>query len=1608
MEKLDETRALAFEPANEATFLADGGEMGALIRAKDWSRTRLGPPETWPQSLQTAVGIMLNSRYAMFVWWGRHLINLYNDAYRPFLGTKHPDALGKSAREVWSEIWDLIGPRTETVLDRGESTFDKALLLVMERFGYPEETYFTFSYSPIRTDRGKIGGLFCAVTDETSRVIGERRLRLLREVAADASENLTPGQVCEAVVRCISRSARDLPFAAIYLTEPGGKLARLTAQVGWNDLAALGEHVIDMERSNSIWPLAEAGRADAPFIVPNLQDRFGELPKGDWNRAPTQAAIVPLARQGQPGHAGYLIAGLNPYRPLDEEYRGFLTVLAGQVAAGIANARAYQVERKRAEALAEIDRAKTAFFSNVSHEFRTPLTLLLSPLEEALAAPPASLPERRQDLALAHRSGLRLLRLVNTLLDFSRIEAGRVEASYEPTDLAAFTADLASTFRAATDKAGLRLIVECPPLSEAVWIDREMWEKIVLNPLSNAFKFTFEGSITVRLRETHDKVILEIIDTGIGIPADEVAKVFDRFHRVEGARGRTHEGSGIGLALVQELVKLHGGTVGVESIHGVGSTFSVAIPRGTAHLPQDRLRGKRTLSSTGVGALPYVEEALRWLPESVSETPAEIEPGLVPAPPIAVPASGRRQTVLVVDDNSDMREYLRRLLASRYEVQTAGDGVAALAVMRRRRPDLLLSDVMMPRLDGFGLVREVRADLLLADLPIVLLSARAGEEASIEGLEAGADDYLIKPFSARELLARVAANLKMARMRTELEQQIAADLQAMRRLHELGLRCLRQGEDVDDCLTEILDLAIAVTGADKGNIQLLDTESGTLRIAVQRGFEKPFLDFFSGIGEAEAGACSAALQSAERVVVYDVMQSESFAGKPALGVLLEAGVRALQSTPLTSADGSVLGMISTHFSQRHRPSERELHLIDLLARQAADYLGRAHAEATLRTTREQLQAMLQSSPHGVFLVDDRLRIQQVNPTALAALGDIPDLVGRDLAEVMATNWSKAAAEEMVTRIRSTLETGEQCHVPEWLGHRAERGTAEYYEWQIARIPLPEGRYGVVGHFRDISASVHARHAIANSQAQLRELNERLEQRVEERSRALIETERRFRLLVDAVADYSIFMLDTSGHVINWNSGARRIKGYAREEIVGKHFSVFYTEEERSEGVPHKALATALQTGRHEVEGWRVRKDGGRFWASAVINAVHDSDGQLVGFAKITRDLTEKRAAEERLRQAQKMEAIGQLTGGIAHDFNNLLTVISGNVEMLQRRLDSAPADLRRLASSALHGTERAAVLTQRLLAFSRQQALEPKLVRVGKLISNMSEMLRRTLGESIAIETVLAGGLWPIFVDVNQLENAILNLAINARDAMPDGGKLTIEAANVQLGEDVSGDVSPGEYVGIFVSDTGIGMAPETAAKAFDPFFTTKAPGHGTGLGLSQVYGFIRQSEGQVRIHSELGAGTTVKLYLPRHVAADGAAEVTPSARRIPYGSGETILVVDDEAEVRSSTVEMLRELGYVVVDAPDGATGLRLLDAHPETKLLLTDVGLPGGMNGRQVADEAKRRRNNLRVLFTSGYARSAIVHHGRLDPGRELLAKPFSFSALATRVHALLTGAS
>jgi PAS domain S-box-containing protein len=507
--------------------------------------------------------------------------------------------------------------------------------------------------------------------------------------------------------------------------------------------------------------------------------------------------------------------------------------------------------------------------------------------------------------------------------------------------------------------------------------------------------------------------------------------------------------------------------------------------------------------------------------------------------------------------------------------------------------------------------------------------------------------------------------------------------------------------------------------------------------------------------------------------------------------------------------------------------------------------------------------------------------------------------------------------------------------------------------------------------------------------------------------ALRRTEEQFRLLVDSVIDYAIYMLSPEGLVTTWNAGARNIKGYQADEVIGTHFGRFYTEEDRRNGLPDRVLATAREHGRYHGEGLRVRKDGTRFRADVVVDAIRDADGRLLGFAKITRDVTQRVQLEEArkaLQHAQRLEAVGKLTGGVAHDFNNILQVIGGSLQLLGTSLMGQPAPQRHL-QMALTAVDRGAKLSSQLLAFARRQPLQPYVLNPGRVVRNMEDLVRRAVGEHVEVETVVSASLWNATLDPHQLENVVLNLAINARDAMPGGGKLTVELSNTMLDDtyvSAAHEVPPGQYVLLAISDTGTGMPADVLERAIEPFFTTKVEGQGTGLGLSMAFGFVKQSGGHFRIYSEMGHGTTIKAYFPRALEAEQTLP-EPVAGEVRGGT-ETILVVEDDPNVQATVVGMLTELGYQVLRADNAEVALAVLKAGVRCDLLFTDVVMPGKLKTTDMVRQAKALQPAMKVLYTSGYTQNAIIHGGRLDPGVELLSKPYRREKLASKVRQLL----
>jgi anti-anti-sigma factor len=850
----------------------------------------------------------------MFVAFGESMVMLYNDAYAPIMAGKHPAGLGGTITEVWAEVWDAIGPMVHGVLRR-QSSYAEDFMVLMHRHGFPQECYFTFSFSPMPTE---IPGLLCVVTETSSRVIGGRRLATLRALGGLSAVDLaSEAEACRETARVLAENPGDLPFSMVYLLDRDDGEARLVASTGVREGSALAPVSRPADPGDAVWRALRSGSEGLwPGLGPQFDDGLDPLPGGP--QAPADAAVVVPLSGGADRPIGVLVAGLSSNLPMDEDYRTFVTLVGGQLSGVLADLRAYDEERRRTEALTALDRAKTAFFSSISHEFRTPLTLMLGPIDDMRAATRADGPLDREhlrtELDLVRRNGLRLGKLVGMLLDFSRAQAGRMDARFEPLELAEVTREPAEAFRFAMERAGLAYTVDCPDLGEPVYVDRELWEKVVLNLLSNALKYTLTGSVTVRLRRMTDHAVLEVADTGVGVPRDELPRIFERFHRVEGtARARSAEGTGIGLALTKELLELHGGTVSADSVLGEGTTLTVHLPFGAAHLPADELR------PAGPAPRPaqteaFLTEAWGWLRDHPAPTGTDHYGGGAAdgADTTAGTATIGSETagspsepagrVLVVEDNSDMRSYLGRLLSPEYRVRLTGDGETALALALADPPDLVLTDVMLPGMDGIALLGELRAAPRTASVAVVLLSARAGQEAAVSGLAAGADDYLVKPFAREELLARVRAHLDLARRRT-------GESRRMRHLADAVVE-INSARDVREALELVTRHARRLLGAQQAMTSLVADQDWTRAVT-----SVSLSDEYAAWGGHEPPATAPGLVAPARTGVSVVrlsraeLETDPRWSTPAGRARAHPPVRGLLAAPLTGGSGASMGLV---------------------------------------------------------------------------------------------------------------------------------------------------------------------------------------------------------------------------------------------------------------------------------------------------------------------------------------------------------------------------------------------------------------------------------------------------------------------------------------------------------------------------------------------------------------------------------------------------------------------------------------------------------------------------------------------------------------------------
>jgi len=1551
-----------------------GGETGRLINGFDWSRTPLGPVASWPRSLSITLRIMLDSRYAMWLGWGPDFTFLYNDAYASMtLGPKHPWALGRSAREVWAEIWNDIGPRAEKVITAGEATWDEGLLLFLERNGFPEETYHTFPYSPIPADEGGVGGMLCVVTEDTERILSERRLRTLRELAARTTEEAkSVSDACQSAARTLAENSRDVPLSLIYLLEDDGTTAVLEGASGiapGSPAAPTHIRLDEGEHGDIGWPLQRA-LASGPIEVRDLQARFGALPGGPWPEPAQCALVVPMARPGQSRPAGFLVAGTSPRLLFTEEYRGFLQLLAGHVASAVNNVRAYEVERRRAEDLATLDRAKTAFFSNVSHEFRTPLTLMLGPVEDLLSRRDTDLsPAVASRLNVVNRNGLRLLRLVNSLLDFSRIEAGRVRAVFQPTDLAAFTADLASNFRAACEQAGLRLVVACPELDEPVFVDREMWEKVVLNLLSNAFKFTFDGEISVSLRAIDGAVELQVRDTGIGIAADEMPRLFERFHRIDSARGRTHEGSGIGLALVQELVKLHGGSVVAESTVGRGTQFTVALPFGSAHLPADQVVHAGRSASAGPGATPFVEEALRWLPgEVVAGAAGDHLPDRAWPQSSTGDGGADRPRVLVADDNADMRQYIATLLSEHFQVETVADGEAALQAALARPPRLVLTDVMMPKLSGFGLLQALRADPRTRSLPIVLLSARAGEESRIEGMEAGADDYLVKPFSARELLARVSAHLQMARLRAEATEAVRRSEERLRvTLASIGDAVITT--DVQNRVTFLNGVAEDLTRWSNADAigQPLETVFRIVNEYSRKTVENP------------------SARALREGVVVGLANHTVLIGK-------DGSERPIDDSaaPVRDRDGNVFGsvLVFRDVSERRR-----------IEKQIAEQGEVAR----------KLAAIVDSS-------DDAIVSKSLDGTIRSWNGAAERMFGYTADEAIGsaiTLLFPADRLDEEERIMARIRTGERVEHFDTVRLRKD-GSAIPVSLTISPVKDAQGQIvGASKIARDITERIEADTSLRRTEARLVAELESTSRLHELSGRLLSATD--LRPALQDVLDNAIRTCGADfGNIQLFNASASALE-IAVQRGFRADFLDYFRSVRTDEG---SACSQAMQKGgRVVIEDVRLDPSyvahlaiaasaGYRAVAStplvahngavvgmlsvhfAAPHAVPDSDGKLLDlYARHAADLVERLHLMDELRHVaaglseanrQKDEFLAIL----AHELRNPLAPIRHCLQILRRSPDaSARENARDVMERQLAQMVR---LVDDLLDVSRitrgKVELRKERVALSSVIGSAIETSRPLIEHMHHELTVsLPGRRLELEADPTRLAQVFSNLLNNAAKYTDSGGDIRL-AARVE-----------GDDVVVSVRDNGVGIPADKIDSVFDMFSQVdrsmeKAQG-GLGIGLTLVRRLVAMHDGEVKARSEgPGRGSEFLVRLP--LALDRRAAPTAHEPEAPGMTPLRILIVDDNQDGADTLAAVLRLTGHEVDTAYDGQEGVEAAE-RIQPDVVLLDIGLPR-LNGYEAARRIRSQGRRTLLVAVTGWGQEEDRRRSRDAGFDHHLVKP------------------
>lgn len=1261
-------------------FLSGGGEMGDRIRNFDWSRTSIGSPEHWEQSLKTCVRIMLTSSQPIWIGWGKDLVKLYNDAYKEIVGGKHPEALGKPASVVWKEIWPSIQPMLRQVMENNEGTYVESQLLIMHRHGYEEEVYYTFSYCPVPGDDGGTAGMICYNTSDTKRVINERSLATLQQLE-NISKRQSVNEVYEAAAKAIEFNNRDFPFAVIYKIDNNSKTASPVAFAGIKNDQEVFPVLIDLNRPGTNSNNFCKAYNHKEILVSENAGRRKNLPTGFWQKEATHFIHIPIVIPGNENPVAIVSAALNPYRKFDSNYKQFAQLIADRIGIEINNVLNYEQEKKKAAELAELDRAKTVFFSNISHEFRTPLTLMLGNLEEALRDSATSSKDHER-IEATHRNAMRLLKLVNTLLDFSRIESGRQKAAYSLTDIASLTKNLAGNFRSIIEKAGLRFEVKADTIIQPVYIDKQMWEKIVFNLLSNAFKYTLSGKITLRLYSDNTNVVLEVEDTGVGIPENELSHMFERFHRVENVVGRTYEGTGIGLSLTKELVQLHGGTISVKSKEGKGSTFTVNIPFGKKHLPADQAFDIPQDLENVISEV-YIDEARSLLETNkiISEQ-SPVEEG---------------STILVVDDNADMREHLQSLLERKFTVITAANGLEALHKIREERPSLVVSDIMMPIMDGIQLLKEIKENVELNQIPVILLTARAGEESKIEGYKTGADDYLVKPFSARELIARIESQIRIAKKRDAAEQNIynlfegvpfgvailKGDDLVIDYINQYNLDIWKQNKK--DVLGKPLfevrpDLKISAEDIHREIYRTgerfvsreIPAEISNNGDTETRYFDAVIDPMFDENGKI-IGQLATSIEVTEQVMARRKIEESGEISRlfieyaPVAMAMFDKEMRYVSASKRWMKEYDLTGNIigKKHYELFPNILERwkEVHsrgMNGVVERSDEDFyvkddgtpvwlkwevhpwyattgeIGgivifteniteRIISEQTIKENEERFRTMANEAPLFVWVTDEKLQTTYLNKAGL-------DFFSLDESVTMAElSWKKYIHPDDLANVLDTMNEAAKDHESYTLEMRLKNGSSGDYHWFLDK-GAPRYNDGAFIGFIGTSLDINER----------KEIEKELEQKVNERTRELAGqnillqkqndlVRKIFDTSVDAIAVY-----DTDLRIITLNQASLDIFRGKAGDVIGKKLLEFLPQIEGTKG--HLDLLKAI--GGETIHNKIYYSEVSHRYYENFLMPLKDEKDRVYAVLVIAHDNTDLIASAEKLKEAQQIAQIG--------------------------------------------------------------------------------------------------------------------------------------------------------------------------------------------------------------------------------------------------------------------------------------------------------------------------------------------------------------------------------